>query len=74
MPAKLYIECAVDPGGADEVVQGQAADTVGAEFNPAGIVVNDHLGMVVLLVGNHGDDINKRHGFVIVFEFEGTTD
>ena len=74
MPEMLNVKGAVNFGGTYKIVHGQAVDTVGAEFNATGIVCNGHLGMMVLLVRHHGDDINEGHGVVIVFEFEGAVD
>ena len=74
MPEWLYFQYAVNFGGADEIVWRQAADTVCAVFDAAGIVADVHLGMVVLTVCHHGYDINKGHGVVIVFKIENTVD
>ena len=71
MPGVLNVKYAVNFGGTDEIIQRQAIDTVGAEFNATGIICNSHLWMMVLLVRHHGDDINEGHGVVIVFELEG---
>ena len=74
MPGVLNAKRAVNLGGTNKIIQGQAIDTVCAEFYAACIICNGHFGMMVLLVCNHGDDIDECHGIVIVPELESAAD
>lgn len=59
---------------ANKVFQRQAIDLVGAVADAATVIAHQQLGVVVLLVGNLGDDVYKGHGLVIIIKGIAVTD
>ena len=61
----------VDLGGADEVVDRDPADAVGAVLHRAAVEADDQLRVVVLAVRDPGHGVDEGHGLVVVLEREG---
>lgn len=60
----------VEAGGADKIILRQAADRMGREGNFAMVEAGSEVGVMSLLVGQPGQDIDKTHGLVKIAELE----
>ena len=58
----------IDTGGTNKVIVGQATDRMGREIDPATVVTDLQIRMVIGLVRNLGHGIDKRHGLMEILE------